>query len=141
MLTFQELQEASLTEASTELEQVLVSICGGKTPKKKFTNVLKQAQKNGFETAEELGEAILNDAKISLKSSNPRMAENGPTDPDWEGDNNTSKTDIHLGKYDISLKSGSAALMSGGAKESRATFKAALEHAKTSFQGDLAAIA
>ena len=141
MLTFQELQEASLTEASTELEQVLVSICGGKTPKKKFSNVLKQAQKNGFETAEELGEAILNDAGISLNSSNPRMSENGSTDPDWEGDNNTSKTDIHLGKYDISLKSGSAALMSGGAKESRATFKAALEHAKTSFQGDLADIA
>ena len=36
MLTFQELQEASLTEASTELEQVLVSLCGGKTPKKKY---------------------------------------------------------------------------------------------------------
>ena len=104
MLTFQELQEASLTEASTELEQVLVSVCGGKTPKKKFSNVLKQAQKNGFETAEELGEAILKDAGISLNSS-ARMSENGPTDPDWEGDNNTSKTDIHLGKYDISLKS------------------------------------
>lgn len=141
MFTFQELQEASITEASTELEQVLVKVCGGTTPRKVYKNVLSVAQKNGFETAEELGEAILKDAGISLKSSNPRMSENGPTDPDWEGDNNTSKTDIHLGKYDISLKSGSAALMSGGSKESRATFKAALEHAKTSFQGDLADIA
>ena len=32
MLTFQELQEASITEASTELEQVLVKVCGGTTP-------------------------------------------------------------------------------------------------------------
>ena len=129
----QMLNETS-TDAAKQMEKLLVDCANGTAEGKKYGHVQK---KTGTRPAIEVGNQILTQVPgrltpaFMMKSGSitrrtyPRgsMFEGEPM---WLGVNKTAKTDIKLGANKISLKTGSAQLMSGTPEEAESTWRYAL---------------
>ena len=118
----------SATGASTELENVIVDAAGGDGLKGGvYKHVKPYALANKFKNSVELGEKILSNAglrkNVGTNAMSGRYSVNKSV---WKGRNKTPKTDIFINSKKISLKKGSAQIMSGGSDESLSTFYAAL---------------
>ena len=123
----QKLHEAD-TKAALEMERVIVSAAGGP----KFTSKL-------IRNSDKVGERIAK--KLKLKGLGGSMPKNTyPASKEWNkyfapgkarGSTLTPKTDIIIGKKKVSVKTGDAVLMSGEAKEAKATFYTAMDNTGT----------
>ena len=127
----------SATDASKEMEYVLVHAAGGPKHReypKQYTHVKPYASKNpkfakAKQPSVELGKLILTNAHRSLPGNKGinRMSITAPAlSRKWLGGNATPKTDIIINSKKVSLKRGNSRIMSGGTLESVSTFYAAL---------------
>ena len=144
--TFQEFLIEADTKASLELENLIVHSVGGEQPLTSFPNVEKKVTEDVMVVAEKICK------NAGFKFDPPEFGEGDSTkgrmsdsatglDSDWSGKNKTPKTDFHIGTKNVSLKSGPAALMSGGPDEAESTFKAALEKTEKDFDKETKSIA
>ena len=114
------------TKAALDMEKVIVSGAGGP----KFTSKL-------IRNSDVVGKRIAK--KLKLTGLGGKMPDNTyPASAAWneyfkpgkaKGSTLTPKTDIMVGKYKISVKTGDAVLMSGEKKEATATFYTAMDKA------------
>tara|TARA_B100000780_G_C21050551_1_gene421887 strand:- start:49 stop:1182 length:1134 start_codon:yes stop_codon:yes gene_type:complete len=115
------------TTAAFDMERVIVSAAGGEP----FTSKL-------IPNSDDIGKKIITDLKLSGKGSFPKNTY--PASKRWnayfpsgaKGSTLTPKTDLIIGDKRISLKTGSAQLMSGGVNEASATFYISAEESGTS---------
>ena len=115
------------TAAAKQMERLLIHSNGG-TQSKSFGAIKKKIKGKNFDTPEDLGKAIIDKARklgkfgtggIEVKSGKVNTAQ-------WKGKNKTPKTDITLGSHRVSVKTGSAQLMSGAIDETMSTYEVAL---------------
>ena len=115
------------TAAAKQMERLLIHSNGG-TQSQSFGAIKKKIKRTSFETPEDLGKEIIRKAKalgkfgtggIEVKSGKINTAR-------WKGKNKTPKTDITLGSHRVSVKTGSAQLMSGAEDETMSTYEVAL---------------
>ena len=117
------------TQMAYDMEKVIVSAAGGpKFVSKKISN------------SQAVGKKIIKDLKLTGTGKFPNNSYSASSD--WnnyfpggaKGSTLTPKTDLIIGNKKISLKTGAARLMSGGANEATATFYTAA--AKSGVTGD-----
>ena len=121
------------TAAAKQMEFLLVKSNGGNVPIKSYGAVKSKMGRNSiFKDVDELGKYIIDKAKsIKSFSSGGSMIDSARIDTaNWKGRNKTPKTDIKLGNHKVSLKTGSAQLMSGGPDESISTYYVAMRKAR-----------
>jgi regulator of sigma D len=127
------------TDASKEMEYVLVDAAGGPKHKKVYNHVKPYAKKifpklNYPSVA--LGKLILKNAKGLKLGGTNRMSIKAPKlSKKWQGGNATPKTDIIINSKKVSLKRGNSRIMSGGTLESLSTFNAALDAVPAKYLG------
>ena len=122
------------TDASKEMEYVLVDAAGGAKHKKwpqHYTHVQPYAAKVFPKLkypSVALGKLILKNARGLKLGGTNRMSITAPAlSKKWLGGNATPKTDIIINSKKVSLKRGNSRIMSGGTLESVSTFYAALD--------------
>jgi len=121
------LQEGN-TQAAFDMEQVILSAAGGPFFK---SDLIPNSKKVGDKIA----------TKLKLKGKGGKMPKNTyPASKEWseyfkpgrpKGSTLTPKTDMVIGKFRVSLKTGPAVLMSGEKKEATATFYTAMNKTGT----------
>jgi hypothetical protein len=129
----------SATDASKEMEYVLVDAAGGPKHKKVYNHVRPYAKKifpNLKYPSVALGKLILKNARGLKLGGTNRMSITAPKlSKKWQGGNATPKTDIIINSKKISLKRGNSRIMSGGTLESVSTFHAALNAVPAKYLG------
>ena len=127
------------TDASKEMEYVLVDAAGGPKHKKVYNHVRPYAKKifpNLKYPSVALGKLILKNARGLKLGGTNRMSITAPKlSKKWQGGNATPKTDIIINSKKISLKRGNSRIMSGGTLESVSTFHAALNAVPAKYLG------
>ena len=121
------LQEGN-TQAAFDMEQVILSAAGGPFFKSKL-----------IPNSKKVGDKIV--TKLKLKGKGGKMPKNTyPASKEWseyfkpgkpKGSTLTPKTDMIIGRFRVSLKTGPAVLMSGEKKEATATFYTAMNKTGT----------
>lgn len=119
------------TAAAKQMERLLIHSNGG-TQSQSFGEIKKKIKRTNFETPEELGTAIIEKARILGKFGNGGIeVKSGKVNTArWKGTNKTPKTDITLGSHRVSVKTGSAQLMSGAIDETMSTYEVALQQSE-----------
>jgi hypothetical protein len=118
------------TKAAKDMEHLLVN-CANGNPKSRSYSAIESKVKNNkaaLNTAIELGNYILKNSYGKPKVGGSIVKSGSVNKAEWLGSNRTPKTDIMLGGEKVSLKTGSAQLMSGGADEALSTYNVAIKN-------------
>jgi len=123
----------SFKQAAFDMEEVIVAAAGGPA-----------FETDSFPNSKEVGKKIVSSLKLTGVGKMP--AGSYPATSRWaeyfkpgkpQGSTLTPKTDFFIGSKRISLKTGSAQLMSGEKKEASATFYVAAEESGTSLADEI----